>query len=248
MADIQSLRKRLIEKAKTQIVEKYSGRDAHIIRAVNVLEDLDSIFNLLTEQLKEWHGMNFPELDNLMDDNEKYVQLVAKLGERKNFEEKKVEETVKNNEVAKKIDYAAKNSIGSEIGKNDLDEISKLANNALAIRKERAELESYVNKEMSALCPHSAKLAGSVIGAKMIAKAGSLKRLAMMPSSTIQIIGAEKALFAHLREGAKSPKYGILYQHPTVKAAKKEEKGKVARKLAGKLAIAIRQDYFGKNK
>ena len=100
---------------------------------------------------------------------------------------------------------------------------------------------------MKLLCPNITAVAGAVIGAKLLAIAGSLKKLSLFPASTVQLLGAEKALFRHLKTGAKSPKYGILHEHPLIAQAKKKDHGKVARLLADKIAIAAKVDFFKGN-
>lgn len=243
---IAEIRKKLIKRAKQRVKERYEERDVHIIKAVAILEDLDSIFNLLSEQIREWYSIYFPELNEIVKDNEIYLKLVFNLGEKEGFNEKNILEYYENKENAKKIDAAAKKSIGSGIEKADLAEIRVLALNALNIKEERGFLVKYIEDSMEKVAPNFTALCGAVIGAKMLAKVGSLRKLAMMPSSTVQVIGAEKALFQHLKKGSKGPKYGLLFQHPLVSAAKRDNKGKIARSLAGKLAIALKEDYFGK--
>ncbi len=242
---ISTLRKKLIKKVKEEVKEKYTGRDVHIIKAVNLLEDLDSIFNLLSEQIREWYSVHFPELNELVRDNEVYLKLVFNLGEREKFTEKNILNYYESKENAKKIVQAGEKSIGSDIEKGDLAELKVLCLNALNIKEERKYLQNYIEESMQKLMPNFSALCGGVLGAKLLAKAGSVRKLAFLPSSTLQVIGAEKALFQSLRSGARGPKYGFLFQHNMVLSAKKWNKGKVARCLAGKLSIAAKEDYFG---
>jgi nucleolar protein 56 len=126
------------------------------------------------------------------------------------------------------------------------DEImGELARTILELRRSRAAFEGLVGASAQRLAPNLSLLAGPILAARLISRAGGLKRLAEMPSSSIQIMGAEKALFKHLKGQAASPKHGIIYRHPAVNAAPKRLRGRVARALAGKLAIASRLDYFG---
>ena len=155
-------------------------------------------------------------------------------------------EYYKSKENAKKIVGVAEKSIGSVVEKGDMAELKVLCLNALNIKEEREYLQKYIEELMKKLMPNFTALCGGVLGAKLLSKAGSIKKLALLPSSTIQVIGAERALFQSLRSGAKGPKYGFLFQHPMVLSAKKWNKGKVARSLAGKLSIAVKEDYFGK--
>ena len=104
----------------------------------------------------------------------------------------------------------------------------------------------FLENELQQIMPNLSRLATPLVAAKILAKLGSSERVAFMPASTLQVIGAEKALFRHLRKGARPPKHGYIFQHPLVKAAPRETRGKIARALAGKMAIAAKQDYFGK--
>ncbi|MFH1224690.1 MAG: NOP5/NOP56 family protein [Candidatus Diapherotrites archaeon] len=250
MDGLEALRKKLLKKAKEQVREEYTKRDVHIIKAVNLLDDLDSTFNLLAEQIREWYSFHFPELAEIVKDNERYLRLIYEIGGRFEFGSvghKKIGEFYDNEEGVRQVAEKAKASIGSDIDKLDLDEIKLLALNALNIREERKCLDRYVESAMSKEMPNFSALAGGVLGARLLSKAGSMKKLALMPASTIQVLGAEKALFMHLHKGARGPKYGLLYAHPMLKAAKPWNKGKMARTLSGKLAIAARRDYFIKN-
>ena len=108
-----------------------------------------------------------------------------------------------------------------------------------------AELSRYLDQESPKVFPNLVKILGTQLAVRIVAAAGSLFRLARMPSSTIQLLGAEKALFRHMSDGSPPPKHGLLYQHPSVKQAARKDKGRVSRKLAGKAAIASRIEYFG---
>jgi len=243
---IHRLRKELIKKAKKRVIERYTGRDIHIIRAVNTLEDIDSVFNLLFEDIREWYAVHFPELERMVRGNETYLTLVSKLCERKEFTEKNILAFYENAEQAKKIAEKAKNSIGSPLKEKDVKRLSKLAEKSISIKKQRNALCSYIESEMEEQMPAFTLIAGPVLGARLLNEAGSVKKLAMMPSSTIQVIGAEKALFKHLKTGSKPPKHGIIFQHPFLRKVKRQHRGKMARTLANKLSIAAKEDYFGK--
>ncbi|MDP2974228.1 MAG: NOP5/NOP56 family protein [Candidatus Diapherotrites archaeon] len=243
---LQILRNQLIQKAKKQVQIKYAESDVHIIRAVSLLQDLDASFNLLAENCIEWYGAHFPELQQQLRNNELCLQLISSLGERKNYGEKKVAEIVKEKEKAAVIAVAAGKSMGSDVKPDVLSALKQLAENSLNLKKERAALEKMIEKEMNAYAPNTALLAGPVLAARLLAAAGGLRQLALMPASTIQLLGAEKALFLHLRNPKiKGPKYGFLYQHALVRSVQPKHKGKVARSVAAKLAIAARLDFFG---
>ncbi|MFH1256843.1 MAG: hypothetical protein V1494_06150 [Candidatus Diapherotrites archaeon] len=247
-SNIDALRKKMMHSVKEKVKEKYSGREAHIIRAVNALQDLDAVFNLLSEHLHEWYAYHFPELDSAVRDPEAYLKLVYNLGQRKNFSEKSIIEIYPQKEAAAKIIKAAQNSIGSEIEETDLAEIKLLALNALNLKEERMFLFKFIEKSMNEELPNFTALAGALVGARLLAKAGSKKKLMLMPSSTLQVLGAEKALFQHLKKKGKPPKHGYLFQNTLVQSVNRNARGKIARSLAAKLAIAVKADYFGGEK
>ncbi len=245
MDRIEEMRKKLIDSAKKKVQRKYSERDVHIAKAVGLLEDVDQIANLLIEQLREWHAVHFPELSDIVKDNDSYLKLVSTLGKRDNFSAKKLNDVLQNEELSEQISKASENSMGSEVSSEDLKEMKLLATNCTGMREQREHLSKYLEDTMKKELPAFTELAGPVIGAKILAKVGSKKRLAFIPASALQLIGAEKALFMHFKKGVKGPKYGYLFQHPLVKAAKNEDKGRLARTIASKLAIAAKMDYFG---
>jgi nucleolar protein 56 len=184
----EELRKKLLKKTREQINEKFAGREIHIIKAVRLLSDLESINNLLMENTSEWK---------------------------------------------------VRNPTGEA-----LENFSALEKNNESIAEEKNKLVEFIEKEMSAEFPNFSAIATPVLGAKLLASAGSKQRLCFMPASTIQVLGAEKALFAHMRRHAKSPKHGHLFNHPLMQKLPRIKRGQVARIIAGKLSIALKQDYF----
>ena len=144
------------------------------------------------------------------------------------------------------VEEKAKKSMGSPVQKKALEELQLLASNALSLKSGRKRLQEFIEKEMEKLAPNFSKIAGGVLGARLMANAGGLKQLAMMPASTMQLLGAEKALFRHLKnKKINGPKYGFIYGHSFVKQVPSKNKGKVARSVASKLVLAARADYFG---
>jgi nucleolar protein 56 len=226
MSKLAELRKKNLELAKKAVKESVTP-DLFIVNSVNNVDELRRIINNLSKRLREWYSLYFPELDKRITDNEAFVKLVLK-------EDKKV--------LLKELKLA--DEMGYHLEKKDLEPILSLASIISDLSREAELLEAYLEKTMRVYCPNLTTLAGSLIGAKLLSEAGSLKRLAMMRSSTIQLLGAEKALFRHIRTGAKPPKYGYLLQHQMVQKAKKQDKGRVARALADKIFIAVRMDYF----
>ncbi len=238
------LKEKLTKKTKERVAKAFETKDVHLIKAVSLIDELDKMINLISENTREWYGMHFPELNSLVEDNETYLKLVL-LGDRKNFTEKKVLEIFNNAEKAKTIEKKAKISMGSEIETESLKQIINLAEKGIEIKKTRNEITSFIEKGMKEILPNFTELAEPLIGARILAKAGSIRKLALMPSSTVQLLGAEKALFSHIKSGSKPPKYGFIYNHPLLKQVKRKEQGKLARSIAGKLTIAVRKDFFG---
>lgn len=120
-----------------------------------------------------------------------------------------------------------------------------LAQRAVDLADEAAELRSHVERTAPDVAPNLAALAGPVLAARLIAAAGGLGALAKKPSGTVQVLGAEDALFAHLRGTAPSPKHGLIYVHEAVRGTHPDHRGSAARALAGKLTIATRVDHYG---
>lgn len=246
MANIESLRKKVIEKTRMQIKERLAGKEVHIIKAVNTLEDLDLVFNMLFEDVRDWYSLHFPELFRLVKEPEKSLTLIANLTLREKFVKEEVIKYYANEEVAAELEKKAKESAGADLNAEQVEVIKQLAKKALELRKYRNALAGFIEKEMQSKLPNLTKIAGPLLGARLLREAKSLRKLAFMPSSTIQVIGAEKALFKHLRKGTKPPKHGIIFQHPLLRKVKRENRGKMARALANKISLAIKEDYFGK--
>ncbi len=242
---IDELRKSLIRKTREQVTEQLSGKEIHIVKAVNLIEDLDSVFNLLAEQVIDWHSYHFPELKRVVKENDTYLSLVFNLGDRKNFSKENVMKFYQNEENAQTIFEKSNDSLGAEFEEVEINELKLLALSALNVKNERGFLQKFLEEKTRKAMPNSSALVGEILAAKMLAHAGSLKRLAFVPSSTIQLMGAEKALYMHLKTGSRPPKHGIIFQHPQISSANKKVRGKIARLIASKLSIAAKLDFFG---
>jgi len=208
-----------------------SSKDLSVSQAINAVDELDQTMNLFTERLVEWYGIHFPELERIVTDNVKYCELIERYGFREDID------------GDDEITRAAKDSIGAQMSSEDMEEIRKLARSALQLGKIREEYSKYIEENVAILAPNMTQLVGPLITARLISLAGGLRNLAQKPASTIQMLGAEKALFRHLKTGAKPPKHGIIFQHPEIHNAKPWHRGKIARTLASELAIAARVDY-----
>jgi nucleolar protein 56 len=234
-----------MEMAKLRVKGAVEKRDLIIAQAIQTLDDLDRTINLFMGRIREWYGIHFPELDRLLDKHETYARLVLELGSKENFTVEKLEKEDVPKAKAEQIAKAAESSMGADIPETDLAQIQALCKNVLSLYQLRQTLESYLDTAMEEVAPNTKALVGSLLGARLIALSGGLENLAKMPASTIQVLGAEKALFRSLKTGTKPPKHGIIFQHTFLHEAKKWHRGKIARALAGKLAIAVRADAFG---
>jgi nucleolar protein 56 len=234
-----------MELAKLRVKGAAEKRDLIIAQAIQTLDDLDRTVNLFMGRLREWYGIHFPELDRLIEKHETYARLVMNLGYRENFSFEALEKELIPKERAEVTAKAAETSMGADMAEQDLAEIQALSRNVLELYELRKNMENYVDKTMEEVAPNTRAIAGALLGARLIAIAGSLQNLAMRPASTIQVLGAEKALFRSLKTGARPPKHGLIFQHALLHDAKRWQRGKIARALAGKLAIAARADAFG---
>jgi len=233
-----------MELTKIRVKKAVEKRDLVATQAIQTIDDLDKTQNLFMSRIREWYGLHFPELNRLIEKHETYARLVANLGGRNNLTPENLEEEGLPKAKAKQIAESAQTSMGANLGVEDINQIQAMCKNTLDLYNVRQTLEGYLDSVMGEVAPNLRILAGSLLGARLIALAGGLNNLAKMPASTIQVLGAEKALFRALRSGTRPPKHGIIFQHTFLHEAKRWQRGKVARALAGKLAIAARTDAF----
>ncbi len=199
--------------------------DTLIIQTISSIEDINKVINTLTKRLREWYGYYNPEFK--VENPIAFVEIILKKSKQELLREGKVQETM-----------------GADFSKQDLAPIMELGRKLIDIYELRESEERYLEGIMNKVCPNVTAITGATIGAKLLNQAGSLKDLMEFPSSTIQVLGAEKAFFRHLKTGAKSPKFGFIHEHSLINKAKTSEKGRVARSLADKIAIACKVDYF----
>ena len=204
-------------------------RDRSLVQAIRNLDDLIETSNLLNERLHEWYGLHFPELADLAKDR-RYADLVARYGHRDGIIE----------ELGIEME-----SIGAELEDDDMRAVQDLAETLSRLYDDRERTEEYISGIVKESCPNLCALIGGPLSARLISLAGGLERLASLPSSTVQLLGAEKAMFRHLKSGKRPPKHGVIYQHPEIHRAPKWQRGNIARALAGKISIAARIDQYG---
>lgn len=234
-----------MEIAKLKVKRVAEKKDLIIAQAIQMLDDLDKTLNLFMSRIREWYGVHFPELDRLLDKHETYARVVSNLVYKEKFTSERLEREGLPKSKAEQVANAAQTSMGAELTETDLKQIQALCENVLSLYELRQSLENYIDAAMEELAPNTKAITGSLLGARLIALAGGLTNLAKMPASTLQVLGAEKALFRSLKTGTRPPKHGIIFQHSLLHEAKRWQRGKIARALAGKLAIAVRTDVFG---
>ena len=216
-----------------QIKKSSQEEDKLLIQAINSVDDIDESISKLVERIRDWYTIYFPEMDTISN-NETYIKLIAESENR--------EDIIEN--FKEYFNDTVEYSSGADIEEADLEMLKSFAESIYSLQKSRKELEVYIDSKMEAIAPNLRDLLGATLGAKLIAHIGSIKRLATYPASVIQIMGAEKAIFRHLKTGERPPKHGLIFQHPSVRGAKWWNRGKIARTLALKITFAVRKDVF----
>ncbi|GAB6147957.1 C/D box methylation guide ribonucleoprotein complex aNOP56 subunit [Stetteria hydrogenophila] len=233
-----------VEYTRRKLRSAAEKRDMLAAQAVRAIDDIDKTINLFIARLREWYSLHFPELNDILKDHELYAKLVAEIGRRDDITVERLKELGFSEQKAKEIEEAAKNSIGADLSEFDLNAIQTLASIITQLYQLRRQLATYIEAVMKEVAPNITALVGPLLGARLISLAGGLDKLARMPASTIQVLGAEKALFRALRTGGKPPKHGIIFQYPDIHRSPRWQRGKIARALAAKLAIAAKVDAF----
>ena len=215
--------------------------DTMIIQAIALLDDLDKELNTYAMRVKEWYGWHFPEMARIINDNLAYSRVILSAGMRSNCSTTDLSDMLPE-EIEGAVKAAAEVSMGTEITEEDLENIQALAEQVVGFTEYRQQLSSYLSARMQAIAPNLTALVGDLVGARLIAHAGSLMNLAKSPASTIQILGAEKALFRALKTKHDTPKYGLIYHASLIGQASGKNKGKIARMLATKATLGLRVD------
>ena len=218
-------------KATKKSIKDSVKTDLLILQTASCIEDIDQAINLLVKRLREWYSYYNPEASYAYENHEKFV---ASINHKKK------------SQLLKELNVNEKETMGADLREKDISEIMKLSQKVIILYELRHDYESYLEELEKEECPNFLEIAGVAIASRLIAHAGSMKRLAQMPASTIQILGAEKALFRHMRNKKRNlpPKYGIIHEHPLVQKVENKMQAKAARALADKMSIAIRVDYF----
>ncbi|KAI8913277.1 hypothetical protein EDD86DRAFT_200144 [Gorgonomyces haynaldii] len=221
--------------------------DNMITQSISLLDQLDKDINTFSMRVREWYGWHFPELVKIVNDNLQYAQLakfIKNKGDLSNEHLEGLEEICKDQVLAKHILDASRASMGTDISEVDMQNIESFADRVISLTEYRKSLYNYLCNKMHAVAPNVSALIGEVVGARLISHAGSLTNLAKYPASTLQILGAEKALFRALKTKGNTPKYGLIYHSTFIGRASQKNKGRISRVLANKVSIASRIDCF----
>ncbi|MHB8633797.1 MAG: NOP5/NOP56 family protein [Thermoplasmatota archaeon] len=223
-----------LARARRQLAQSHGEADRILAQEVRAVDDLVRTANLLVERLREWYALHAPEATRLVVDPNELAHLVAERGER--------------HAVLAAIDQAklAESSLGSDLGPADMAAVRSFAAALVAVHDAWKGLEERVQSLMKEIAPNLESVAGPVIGARLVALAGGLERLASWPAGTVQLLGAETALFRHIKEGSRPPKHGVLFQHPLVHQAPAWQRGPMARALANVASLAAKADGLTK--
>jgi len=230
----QFLSKINVELTKSKI-KKSVERDKLVVHVNGALEEVDRSLNIFLERIREIYGLHFPEMEQRIHDNEKFSRLIEHFGSKEKID-------------LPELKQIASKSMGMDFQKDDVNAVQIFASEINRLFKLRSELNKYLEKLLKEITPNTSEIAGTLLAAKFISKAGGLEKLARMTSSTIQLLGSERALFRSLHSQGKisTPKYGYLVTHTLVQSSPPEFKGKVARVIAAKISLAAKMDFYSK--
>ncbi|RAL42818.1 hypothetical protein DM860_009325 [Cuscuta australis] len=253
---IENLKAGDLEKAQLGLGHSYSRAkvkfnvnrvDNMVIQAIFMLDTLDKDINTFSMRIREWYSWHFPELVKIINDNYLYAKLAKFIDDKAQLSDDSIlaiMEIVGDEDKAKEIVEAAKASMGHDLSPVDLINVKQFAHRVMDLAEYRKNLYNYLIAKMQDIAPNLAALVGDVVGARLISHAGSLSNLAKCASSTLQILGAEKALFRALKTKGNTPKYGLIFHSSFIGRAGARNKGRIARFLANKCSIASRLDCF----
>ena len=221
--------------------------DIMIVQAIGLLDDLDKEINIYAMRVREWYGWHFPEMAKIMNDNMFYARCVQRMGMRHNCKNCDFSDILGDETLEETLKRSAEVSMGTEISEFDLSNVQSLCEQVVSLTEYRMQLFDYLKNRMAAIAPNLTVMVGELVGARLIAHSGSLINLAKHPASTVQILGAEKALFRALKAKTDTPKYGLIYHASMIGQCAPKNKGKISRVLAAKTALSIRVDALGEN-
>lgn len=244
-APFEEMREKMLKKAKEDIKSSYTNEEHALIQAINAYLETNKTYNLAYERLSEWYGIYYPEVK--VSNAKTLADLAMVLNSRSEINEEKIESIIKDGQKSASIYAKAIATMGREMNINEMTALIGFAKLANQMFDTLLELETYIKITSTELMPNTTYLTDEKIAAELLSKAGSLERLATMPASTIQLLGAEKALFKHLKFGSKPPKYGVLFKLAEISNGPRDKRGRIARTYATKISIGLKADFFTKN-
>lgn len=221
--------------------------DNMIIQSIALLDQLDKDINTFSMRIREWYSYHFPELIKIVPENHLYAKVASFVKDKSTLTDESFDELeaiVLDSAKAQAIIDASRMSMGMDISAVDLLNIEMFAKRVVNLVEYRKKLSEYLHSKMNSVAPNLQSLIGDLVGARLISHAGSLTNLAKYPASTVQILGAEKALFRALKTRSNTPKYGLLFHSTFIGRAGLKNKGRISRFLANKCSIASRIDCF----
>jgi nucleolar protein 56 len=244
-APFEEMRERMIKKAKADIKGSYANEEFALVQAINAYLETNKTYNLAFERLSEWYGIYYPEIK--VANAKTLTDLAMVLNSRSEISQEKINSIIQDEQKSESIYTKATSSMGREMNLNEMTALIGFAKLANQMFDTLLELETYIKATATELMPNTTYLTDEKIAAELLSKAGSLERLATMPASTIQLLGAEKALFKHIKFGSKPPKYGVLFKLGEISNGPRDKRGRIARAYATKISIGLKADYFTKN-
>jgi nucleolar protein 56 len=235
----------MLKNAKEGIHSAYANEEYPLTQAINAYLEISKAYNLSFERLGEWYGLYFPELK--ITSPKMLADLAIALNDVKEVSREKIAEVMKDDKRTDETYGKAVATMGRRMTERERDAVVGFAKLSNEIASTLDVLDAYIKKVSTEIMPNTVYLTDEKIAAELLSKAGSLERLATLPASTIQLLGAEKSLFKHIKFGSKPPKYGLIFKMPEISGAPKDQRGRIARVYAAKICMALKSDYFTKN-
>jgi len=242
--DFRSKREGMLKSVRASIKSEYQNEEHALIQAINAYDETSKSYNLVFERLTEWYGIYFPEVK--IPNPESLARLVAVLNDKESISKEAIQAIINDADKSEQIFTRAGTSMGRTMNPGERAAVLAFARMSTDMSTAMDDLATYIKATSETLMPNTTFLTDDKIAAKLLSKAGSLERLAMMPASTIQLLGAEKALFKHIKFGSKPPKYGLLFNMPAISNSPRNTRGKIARAYATKISIGLKGDFFTK--
>mmetsp|Transcript_64318 Transcript_64318/g.73837 ORF Transcript_64318/g.73837 Transcript_64318/m.73837 type:complete len:477 (+) Transcript_64318:59-1489(+) len=232
--------------SRSKVSSDINRTDKPIIQCIALLDQLDKDINTFAMRIREWYSWHFPELARVVTDNKVYCEAIHIIKKRSEIENNReeLEELIGDSDLVQQIVDSSKTSMGLEISDMDMENITKFTTRVVELAQFRKDIHGFLTNKMNAVAPNVTALMGETIGARLISHSGGIRNLAKAPASTVQILGAEKALFRALKSRGNTPKYGLIFNSTYIGRAETQHKGRISRFLANKCSMAARIDHF----